>query len=210
MNTGMAGSQTSDDDLVDQLRRGDAAAYRRAVTTYTPAMIATARSFCDPSVAEDVVQETWVVVIDAIAGFEGRSSLKTWLCTITANRARDRLRRRKREVQIDVDGPLEPELLSRFDGSGRWALEPRGWDLDQSDPVQELELAALQECLRKHLQLLPENHRAVLIMREQQQMSAEAVCNIVGLSETNMRVMLHRARQRMFAMIERFKETGQC
>jgi len=210
MNTGTGALPASDADLVELLRLGDPAAYSKAVNTFTPAMMATARSFCDPSVAEDVVQETWVVVIDAIAGFEGRSSLKTWLCTITANRARDRLRRRKREVQLDVDGPLEPDLLSRFDGGGHWVVQPRGWDLDQSDPLEELELAALRECLRKHLQLLPEKHRAVLIMREQQQMSAAEVCNIVGLSETNVRVVLHRARQRIFTMIERFEETGQC
>lgn len=196
--------------LVERLRSGDPAAYRWAVAQYTPVMLAMARNFCDPATAEDVVQDCWVTVIDAIAGFEGRSSLKTWLCTIAANRARDHLRRDRREVRIDVEDLLEPEFRERFDGNGHWRTGHAGWDEADGDPLHELERRSLEDCLDRHIARLPDQQRAVLILRDFQQMSSAEVCNLLGLSESNSRVMLHRARQRMFLMIERFRETGQC
>jgi len=102
-----------------------AKAYHEAVQRFSGAMLATARSMLDPATAEDVVQETWVAVIDAIDGFEGRSALKTWLCTITANRARNRLRKSNRETLTDFQAPLDPNLEKRFNEGGA-GFSPRG------------------------------------------------------------------------------------
>jgi RNA polymerase sigma factor (sigma-70 family) len=197
-------------ELIAGLRRGDNDAFHHAVARYTPAMLAAARAVCDPDTAEDVVQEAWLAVIDAIEGFEGRSALGTWLCRIAANRALDRIRRGRREVLTDQDSLLDPALSQRFDERGHWSSGPLPWSSAAGDPAQQIESDALAECIREHLQRLPENHRVVLMMCDVQQLSSTQVCNILDLKETNVRVMLHRARQRMFTMIEHFQETGEC
>jgi len=194
--------------LIDGLRRREQFAYNQAVRAYSGAMLATARSMVDPATAEDVVQETWLTVIDAIDGFEGRSALKTWLCTITANRTRNRLRKHKRETLVDFQAPLEAHLEERFNEGGGWAQPTRAWGSESADLL--LENAALQNCIDKHVQSLPETQRAVLVMREMQQIAADDVCRILDLSSANQRVALHRARQRLFTMIEGFRETGEC
>ena len=204
----MLSTVTDETDLIERLRRRDQAAYHEAVRVYSSAMMATARSMLDPATAEDVVQETWVAVIDAIDGFEGRSALKTWLCTITANRARNRLRKSKRETLTDFQAPLEPNLEARFNNGGGWIQPTRSWGSEAGDELMENE--ALQNCLDKHIEALPETQRSVLIMREMRQMEADDVCQVLGLSSSNLRVALHRARQRLFTMIEKFRETGEC
>ena len=199
---------TDEQQLVERLRERDTKAYHEAVQRFSGSMLATARSMLDPATAEDVVQETWVAVVDAIDGFEGRSALKSWLCTITANRARNRLRRSKRETLTDFQAPLEPALEARFNEGGSWAQPTRPWGSESAEDLLSNE--ALKDCLEKHYDALPETQRAVLMMRDLQQMEAEEVCRILGLSGSNLRVTLHRARQKLFTMIEGFRETGEC
>lgn len=199
---------TDEQRLVDRLKEQDTKAYHEAVQRFSGSMLATARSMLDPATAEDVVQETWVAVVDAIDGFEGRSALKTWLCTITANRARNRLRRSKRETLTDFQAPLDATLESRFNEGGSWIQPTRPWGSESADDLLSNE--ALKDCLEKHYEALPETQRSVLMMRDIQQMEAEEVCRILGLSGSNLRVTLHRARQRLFTMIEGFRETGEC
>lgn len=199
---------SDESDLVERLRSRESKAFHEAVQRYSGSMLATARSMLDPATAEDVVQETWVAVVDAIDGFEGRSALKTWLCTITANRARNRLRKSNRETLTDFQAPLDPALESRFNNGGSWIQPTRPWGSESADELLSNE--ALKECLNKHIEALPETQRAVLMMREIQQMEADEVCRILGLTSANLRVSLHRARQRIFRMIEGFRETGEC
>lgn len=199
---------TDEQPLIERLRQRDSAAFHEAVQSFSGAMLATARSMLDPSTAEDVVQETWVAVVDAIDGFEGRSALKTWLCTITANRARNRLRRGKRETLTDFQSPLDPALETRFNEGGGWSQPTQPWGSESADELLENE--ALKDCLNKHYEALTETQRAVLMMRDIQQMASEDVCRILGLSNSNLRVTLHRARQKLFTMIEGFRETGEC
>lgn len=194
--------------LVKGLQAGDGAAYQEAVRRYSGRMLATARGFLDPVNAEDVVQETWVASIDAIGKFEGRSSLSTWLCTIVANRARNRLRKRARETLTDFSEVLEPAMDGRFRGDGHWRESPTALTGDSVESLLENE--DLQDCLDLHIEKLPETLRSVLMLREMQQMEADQVCNILAISASNMRVALHRARQRIFTMIEGFRETGEC
>jgi|SRR6056297_169259 len=194
--------------LVEAMRAGDKAAFSLAVRRYTPAMVAAVRGLCDPSTAEDVVQESWLRVITAIDGFEGRSALKTWLCSIAVNEARQHLRRSRREIATDFSSGGASPLEDRFTADGDWRLPPAPW----SDQTIEglLERDILQRCLDKHIAALSDDQRSVLALRDLQQIPVEEICNILQLSHSNFRVLLHRARHRVFAMIDHFMETGEC
>ena len=200
--------QAEEAALIRRLQARDGQAYQAAVRQYSGRMLATARGFLDPITAEDVVQETWVACIDAIDKFEGRSSLATWLCTIVANRARNRLRKSTRETLTDFSESLDPAFEGRFRSDGHWRESPTTLEADTVESL--LESQALQDCLDLHIERLPDNLRSVLMLREMQQLEADTVCNILSISASNMRVALHRARQRLFAMIEGFRETGEC
>lgn len=169
-------------------------------------MLAVACFYLDKASAEDVVQDTWVAVAGAIKRFEGRSSLKTWLHRIVANRAKNILRTLNREVQVDFSDTLDPALASRFRGDGRWALPMSS----SGSPEALMEKGGLRDCLDKHLSQLPEAQRSALMLYEAHQNKSEDVCNILGVSASNLRVLLHRARQRIFLMVEKYQETGEC
>lgn len=197
-----------EDALVEALKRGEQAAYARAVSTYTPGMLAVARYYLDASSAEETVQDCWVTVISAIQRFEGRSGLKTWLHRIVANRCKNTLRSSQREVATDFTERLDPDLDSRFNASGRWATPPKLRFEESADAL--MENGALSDCLDKHLGHLPESQRSALILYEAHQHKSEDVCNILDVSASNLRVLLHRARQKIFLMVETFQETGEC
>lgn len=192
--------------FVERLRNREEAAFSQAVRLYSPVMLSVARGLLDHSSAEDVVQDTWVAVIDAIDGFESRSSLKTWLCTITANRARNRIRKYARETLVDFQDPLEDSLTRRFNDKGGWSHPVSDW----SGADHLLERDALQGCLDKHIELLPEVQRGLLTLKDMKQLSVEDICSILNLTPANFRVILHRARQKIFLMVEQFSETGEC
>ncbi|WP_138439845.1 MULTISPECIES: RNA polymerase sigma factor [Marinobacter] len=194
--------------LVEALKRGEQAAFTEAVSTYSAGMLAVARYYVDPANAEEIVQDCWVTVIDAIRRFEGRSGLKTWLHRIVANRCKNQLRTSHREITTDFSERLEPELDSRFNASGRWATPPKLRFDESADAL--LENGALSDCLDKHLGHLPESQRSALILYEAHQHKSDDVCNILDVSASNLRVMLHRARQKIFLMVETFQETGEC
>lgn len=200
--------QTEEPDLIARLQQGDPAAFEEAVKRYTPNMLAVARYYLDNATAEDVVQDSWVAVVDAIKRFEGRSGLKTWLHRIVANRAKNHLRRAQREVQTDFNEPLEPALAARFKPDGHWA-QPPALTTDESAQAL-LENGALSDCLDKHLSQLPENQRSALLLFEAHQHSSQDVCDILEVSAANLRVLVHRARQRIFLMVERFQQSGEC
>ncbi|MBW7471895.1 RNA polymerase sigma factor [Marinobacter sp. F4218] len=194
--------------LVEALKRGESSAYARAVSHFSPGMLAVARYYLDASSAEEIVQDCWVSVIDAIQKFEGRSGLKTWLHRIVANRCKNKLRSSQREIPTDFSERLDPELASRFNTSGRWASPPKLRFDESADALMENE--ALSDCLDKHLSHLPETQRSALILYEAHQHKSEDVCNILDVSASNLRVMLHRARQKILLMVETFQETGEC
>ena len=127
----------SETSLIEDLKRGDASAYRNAVREYSPGMLAVAQFYLDHSSAEEVVQDCWVTVIDAVQKFEGRSGLKTWLHRIVANRCKNRLRTAKREVATDFSETLEPELANRFNATGRWDLPPKPQFHESADTLKE-------------------------------------------------------------------------
>lgn len=205
------GTQTaasSAPSLIEQLKAGDGEAFRLAVREYTPGMLAVARYYLDASSAEETVQDCWVTVIDAIHRFEGRSGLKTWLHTIVANRCKNRLRTAGRGVSADFRESLDPELENRFNANGRWHTPPTLRFHDSADAL--MESGALGNCLDRHLSTLPEHQRSALMLYEAHQKKSDEVCNILGVSASNLRVLLHRARQKIMLMVENFQETGEC
>lgn len=200
--------QSDEDILINGLKSGNQAAFREAVRLYTPGMMAVARFYLDPATAEEIVQDCWVTVIDAIQKFEGRSGLKTWLHRIVANRAKNHLRKNKREVNADFSESLDPELAERFRPNGRWSTPP-SLKFDE-DAESLMENGALSDCLDQHLAGLPEAQRSALMLYEAHQHKSDDVCNILDVSASNLRVLLHRARQKIFLMVETFQETGEC
>lgn len=197
--------QREDDVLLVRLRAGEQSAFLEMVRRYQGAMLATARAVAGAEQAEDVVQESWLAAVKALPGFEGRSSLKTWLITITLNAARNRLRKARRAADA---GYHEFDLQHRFRDGGHWQAPPSPWHDDS--PQALLEQEVLRDCLERTLDGLPDHQREVLVLRERQQLALTDICNILALSDSNVRVLLHRARLRVFAVLEHFEETGTC
>jgi RNA polymerase sigma-70 factor, ECF subfamily len=198
---------SNESKLVDGLRAKSGDAFRAAVAQFSGPMLATARAIAGAADAEDIVQEAWLTVYQKIDGFEGRSSLATWLHRIVTNRALSRLRKGSREIS-EADLPVHESGPDWFDDKGSWATPPPAWSA--SSPEALLTADELQGCLDKHLLLMPENQRAVLVMRDMQVLPFEEIGTTLELSTANVRVLLHRARTRLIAVVNRFQETGTC
>ena len=149
------------------------------------------------AVAEEVVQDTWLALLRGLEGFEGRSSLKTWLFRILVNRARTTGTREQRSVPVaDPEPVVDP---SRFDGSGHWADPPEHW-IEAAEG--RLEAGKLAYRIRAWIEDLPARQRAVVLLRDVEGMSSEEVCTVLALSEGNQRVLLHRGRSRLRQLFE--------
>src|SRR5262249_27732753 len=149
-------------------------------------------------------QETWVAVLEGLERFERRSSLKTWIFRILANRAKTRGRRERRQVPISaLAGEEEPEVpLERFlpaDDPRRpfaWAIPPRAW------PEERLLARETVGCVRGAIAQLAPAQQAVLGLRDVEGLSAEEVATALDISPGNERVLLHRARSRVRRALE--------
>jgi RNA polymerase sigma-70 factor (ECF subfamily) len=205
MTGGPRADPASDAAIVAALRRGDERAYRALVDHHQPALERIARMHVkDPDVAMEVVQDTWVGVLRGIDRFEGKSTLKTWIFRILINRARTRSRREGRTIpmsrlaaeEIEGDAPLMDP--SRFRGAdepwaGHWSEPPAAW----TDPERVLESKEIGRYLRSAIEALPEMQRTVITLRDVHGFSSEEVCNVLEISETNERVLVHRARAKV-------------
>ncbi|MEK1907028.1 MAG: RNA polymerase sigma factor [Pseudomonas sp.] len=199
----------TDAELLTRLRAGEQRAFRELVATYQGAMRAVAYAIVGSRNADEVVQDAWLAVVRSLDGFQQRSSLKTWLLTITANTAKTRLKQNRREVLLDdLPGPHGSVGAERFAEDGHWASAPSSWHEDSPEAL--LSESELRECLEKTLASLSELQSSVLVLRERQGLELEAICNLLELSLSNVRVLLHRARLKVFATLEHFEETGQC
>jgi RNA polymerase sigma-70 factor (ECF subfamily) len=195
--------------LVQALRRGDEAAFEELVRMYHASLLRVARLYVSsPSVAEEVVQETWVGVLNGIGRFEGRSSLKTWIFRILTNTAKTRGIREGRSVPFsslqdeELSGPtVDPERFFPPDHSvapGAWATPPV--------PLPEQVLLA-DETLRvvgTAIEALPPAQRAVITLHDVEGWSADEIRNALELTETNRRVLLHRARAKVRRALEEY------
>jgi RNA polymerase sigma-70 factor, ECF subfamily len=192
-------------DVLDALRAGDEQAFATFVGDLSPGMLRMARQYVrTDGAAEEVVQEAWLAVIRGLDGFEGRSTLSTWIFGIVINIARGRGVRDARSVPFaslrDDDEPaIGPERFLPADHQrwpGHWAIAPAPW------PEHALETAEALVVIRETVAALPEAQGAVITLRDIVGCSAEETCNALGLSDTNQRVLLHRARTRVRAALE--------
>lgn len=182
-------------DLLDRLRAGDEEAFAMLVRRHHPAMVRLASAYVpNRAVAEEVVQEAWLGVVRGIERFEGRSSLKTWLYRIVVNRARTAGVREHRETPIDLTGPVE-----QFGPHGGWVDPPVPW----TDAVDDrLTAATTLERLPALLAELPDSQRQVVTLRDVDGLSPEETCAVLGISESNHRVLLHRGRARLRGLLD--------
>jgi RNA polymerase sigma-70 factor, ECF subfamily len=188
----------SDADLVLRLRKGDQAAFAALVDRYHSRLTRFARSFtARPELAEDIAQETWLGLLRGLDGFEGRASLRTWLFQICANRARTLAAKEGRLVPVDPTDPDSPTVdPARFDASGGWIQPPVPWGEAADD-------AELVRRVRAAITLLPETQQQVVTLRDVEGLNAAEVCRILELTEGNQRVLLHRGRARVRAILEK-------
>ncbi|MHC2145164.1 RNA polymerase sigma factor [Pseudomonas sp. 210_17 TE3656] len=195
--------------LLERLLAGEQPAFKELVDTYQGAMRAVAYAIVGSRNADEVVQDAWLAVVRNLAGFQQRSSLKTWLLTITANTAKNRYKQNRREVLLD-DLPAPHGTIGdeRFASDGHWLLAPSAWHEDSPEAL--LSQDELRECLEHTLLSLSELQSSVLVLRERQGLELEQICNLLDISLSNVRVLLHRARLKVFATLEHFEETGQC
>lgn len=209
-----------DRDFLEKLRSGDEAAFRLLVGDLQGPLIRFARSFCrTESVVEEAVQETWLAVIRGIDGFEGRSSLRSWIFGILANQARRHAVREDRRSRAehgmsstpgqDSDSPADDEDQDREPGmgaNGMWETPPSPWGFENPELImlREETLVVIEEALRA----MPEAQRQVVLLRDVEALAAGEVCNILGVSETNMRVLLHRGRARVRRALDAYMKLG--
>ena len=201
--------------LVEALRSGNELAFVSLVNMYHAPMLRLAMLFVpSEAIAEDVVQDTWMGVLHGLKRFEGRSSFKTWMFRILTNWAKTRAQREGRsvpfsslsELSIELQEPaIEPE---RFHGPdhqspGGWVSFPHSWEeLPEERILSQETLTRIQEAI----DALPIGQRGVITLRDIEGCTSEEACELLGVSEANQRVLLHRARCKVRRAVERYFE----
>ena len=205
-----SGLAKSEDTLIARLRRGDEGAFDELVNQLHGTLIRMAMGYvADREVAEEVVQDTWMAVIGSLNRFEGRSSLRTWVCGILIHKAKDRGVREKRHTTFSAfesydDDNEEAVDPSRFqqtgEWAGHWAFPPQPWD----DQTPEKLLASQQtgNAMQRAIEALPATLKDVFILRDVEGVDAKEVCELLKITETNLYVRLHRARERVRVAVE--------
>ena len=209
----MGPAPAEDAQLVAALRAGDESAFERLIDQYHGSLLRLAMMYVpNRAVAEDVVQETWVGVLQGLGRFEGRSSLKTWIFRILTNRAKTRGQREHRSVPFSALGGADDESdepavdPARFkpaehQGAGWWVSYPRSWE---HEPEERMLTEETQSVIRRAIEALPANQREVITLRDIEGWSSEEVCNTLEITETNQRVLLHRARSKARRALEQY------
>jgi RNA polymerase sigma-70 factor (ECF subfamily) len=193
-------------ELIERLRSGDEAAFLALVNSYGAVMLRIALTHVRTrAAAEEVVQEAWLGVVTGIGRFEGRSSLRTWIMSILTNCARTRGVREARSVplsSLERDEPaVDPDRFLGFDHPrypGGWSAPPQAWPEDHVLAAETLAQA------RAAIDLLPARQQEVIVLRDVEGWDAGEVCDALGLSEVNQRVLLHRARSKVRGELERY------
>ena len=205
-----AGSASERDaELVARLRDGDESAFMELIDTYGATMLRVAQMYVrDRATAEEVVQETWLAVLNGIDRFEGRSSLKTWLFRILTNRAKTRGERDGRQVPFsslagggEEDEPsVDPDRFLGPDSAtpGAWAAPPRAWPQDKVLERETLDV------IKMAIEQLPEAQREVIRLRDVEGWTPMEVADALEITDGNQRVLLHRARSKVRAALEMY------
>ena len=203
-------ASTTEEALLGRLRAGEEGAFDELVNKHHGALIRMAMGYvADREVAEEVVQDTWMAFIENLARFEGRSSLRTWLFGILIHKAKDRGTREKRHTTFssfascedDNEEAMDPSCFQqRGEWAGHWATPPQPWD----DQTPETLLAAQQtiDAMNSAIASLPSTLKEVLILRDIEGMDIKEACALLNITETNLYVRLHRARERVRKVLE--------
>jgi RNA polymerase sigma-70 factor (ECF subfamily) len=200
-----------DAELLGRLRDGDEDAFVMLVGRYQQPMLRFARTMVPShAVAEEAVQDTWMGVVRGIDQFEGRSSLRTWLFRILVNRARSAGSSERRSggggapgstdsrpVGMTEEGPaVDPSL---FDTRGSWIVPVSRWGEEHED---RLDAATMAPFLKVALDNLPPRQRQVVLLRDLEGLSGNEVCDVLGVSPGNQRLLLHRGRNQLRRELE--------
>ena len=198
---------------LQKLQQQDHAAFKSLVMRYHPRLVMVARAIVGDTWAEEVVQDTWLAAYKALPDFQGRSAISTWLITIVKNTATTRLRKESRLVSMDTgfgtgaddEGFLDAD---RFTPAGKWANQLSDWGTDSASALMEQQ--ELKHCVDTAIARMPVQQRSILMLRDAQQLEVADICNILDISHSNARVLLHRARLKLFETINTYLETGEC
>jgi len=208
----LSGLGKGEPTLLARLKRGDEGAFDELVNQHHSALIRIAMGYvADREVAEEVVQDTWLAVIESLNRFEGRSSLRTWICGILIHKAKDRGVREKRHTTFsafescddDNDEAVDPSRFQQTgEWAGHWAFPPQPWD--NQTPEKLLASKQAVDCMQRAIEALPATLKEVLILRDVEGVEAKDVCEILKITETNLYVRLHRARERVRVAVEAY------
>lgn len=202
----------TDQALVARLRAGEQKAFDELVDKHHGALVRMARGYvADCEVAEEVVQDTWMAVIENLSRFEGRSALRTWIFGILIHKAKDRGVREKRHTTFSTFESCEDDNEAAVDPScfqqkgkwaGQWIFPPLPWD----DQTPEKLLASQQaiNAMNSAIDVLPRTLKEVLILRDIEGMDIKEACALLNITETNLYVRLHRARERVRKAVEAY------
>jgi RNA polymerase sigma-70 factor, ECF subfamily len=189
----------SEQELVERLRAGDEDAFAELVRRYHRLMMRVARGYVrSDAVAEEVVQESWLAVLRGIERFEGRSSFKTWLLRIVANRAMTSGARESRSVPVEPSVSGDHFVPEGEPGAGAWASPPEPW------PEDRLLAEETRAVIERAIAELPPTQAAVVTMRDVEGLSSEEVQEALDITPGNQRVLLHRGRQKVRAALETY------
>ncbi len=196
----------SQEDLavVERLRAGDETAFTMLVERHQAAMLRIAQMYVSSrAVAEEVVQEAWLGIVKGLDRFEGRSSLRTWMYRIVANVGKTRGRAEGRSTPFsslagddDAEAGVDPSWFRDASGRypGEWATPPVPWSAVPEDRLLGMETLGR---IGRAIDSLPPMQAEVIRLRDVLGWTSEEVRNALDLSETNQRVLLHRARSRV-------------
>lgn len=198
--------------LINLLRQRDEMAFTQLVEQYHASLVRLAVIYVhDETAAEEVAQETWLAVLHGLDRFEGRSSLKTWIFTILTNKAKTRGQRESRTLpftdleEVNPGNPTVPSDRFNDPSAANWpnhwaaGAAPVSWDGIPEDLLLSQETL---DVIRNVIGQLPESQRLVVTLHDIEEISTQETCNILGISETNQRVLLHRARARLRQALE--------
>ncbi|AML53033.1 RNA polymerase sigma factor [Falsihalocynthiibacter arcticus] len=183
----------SDTELIKGLVAGERGAFETLYQRHNTSMVRVASAILrNHASGEEVAHETWIAVLRNISSFEGRSSLAGWIFTILSNRAKTRVKRDGRSVALDMSEQGN-DADDAFDVRGNWKNLPELWD--EITPERVVAGRQIMDHVVQAIEDLPPAQRAVLVLRGQQELEAQEVCEILEITEGNMRILLHRARR---------------
>ena len=179
--------------FLDRLRRRDPAAMAEAIREHAQPLFRSARALgCTASEAEDLVQDVFVTFLERIDSFEGRSQLRTWLFGVLHRKMHER---RRASAKDNATDSLDDVIESRFDSRGNWARPP-------ADIERLLLSSEIGEVIRSCMDGLTLNQREAFVLKEVDGLDTPEICKILGVSVTNLGVLMHRARARLRECVE--------